>query len=133
MTGPVEQASTVFSESEAVSIAELVVAECPDGISGAFARTVLTGAGGKLILYTSPDGGELYCGLVRPGALQIQSAEGPEGMALSVNGVDIPAERFAEAQDVDAAMQTAINDELLRQEAAGISLTERELAEQRQR
>jgi peptidyl-prolyl cis-trans isomerase C len=143
----VKYADTVFKGDDAKAVADLVKVECPQGVGEEFARVILEARSSTLTIYTSPDGEQVYCTILKPNeqrSIVLKSAaEAPDqDTALLVNGqpVTIAQIQSALAQLPNVANDTAtlnqvvnrvVNDELLRQEAAKVEVGEDEVAKVR--
>ncbi len=140
MSGTVEYTEVSFTGEDAAAVVDLVKAECPS-LEGEFVRGTLKGRGASLIVYLNPND-SIVCSIFRPEKPAVKVVqEGPEGVAATVNGNDIPATMVQRAlaalpkeqRSVNTALNSVVNDELLRQEAADIVVTDEEVAAARSR
>lgn len=142
--GDVEYSEAKFSGADAKSIADLVGAECPQGVGEEFTRVTLEGKGMSLVLYTDLSGDETSCVLFKPDLQTpieyLASDEAPaEGVALTVNGEQmmlsqvqsvldsLPEETPRDENTLGQVLNQMVNDELLRQEASMMSLSDEDM------
>ncbi len=129
------------------ALADLVASECPQAGDDAV-RATFTSRGATLIVYASGGGANVSCEIFRPSqaqpiAYRPREQAPSEGVALVVNGAEVPLARV-EAQlgalpqgttlnesAVALALTRVIDDELLAQQAAGVSVNESEIAQAR--
>jgi peptidyl-prolyl cis-trans isomerase C len=141
--GEVAYSERVFKGDDAKLFADVVKAECPQGAGDEFVRTEIDATSSKLVIYTDKSGKNVTCSILKPGEQkQIiikPAAEAPQGVAVTVNSKDIPldAVRTAVAQlpesqrtdnNINIVVNQLINDELLRQEAEKLEISEEEIA-----
>ncbi|MDD9952757.1 MAG: peptidylprolyl isomerase [Candidatus Woesearchaeota archaeon] len=123
-----------FSGDDAAAVQELVQGQCPT-LPDSFSRATYDAGGMKLVLYVDE---EVVCTILQPGEQKEtvfkKVSEAPEGVALTVNGVEVPVTAIQavlpEGQDaLNLAVNRVVNDELLRQAAADIVVSEEDVTQ----
>lgn len=145
INGEVDYAEKVFSGSDAKAFADLVKTECPQGVGDEFVRVTLDAESATFVLYTSKDGKNVTCSVLKPkGERQVvvkSQADAPdEETAFTVNGGVITLTQLRAAIDalpqnvprdtnaIALAANQLINDELLRQEATKMDVSADDIA-----
>jgi|GEM_PF-4028399 len=145
MNSGLEYAEQRFSDDEARAIADLVQAECPQGVGDEFYRVTLDAKSSTLVLYTDKTGKNVTCSLLKSKdqkqiTIKTQKDAPNNTTAVSVNGKPItlaqvqqyvaalPRGSQIDESSLNLVVNRAINDELLRQEAAQIDVTAEDIA-----
>jgi parvulin-like peptidyl-prolyl isomerase len=148
MNHDVQYSDKSFSGSDATAIADLVTAECPQGVGDSFVRTTIDSRASTLIIYSDMSGKNITCSVLKPKqAKQIvmkKLAEAPDNETIvTVNGQKITISQVQRAlatlpestprddNTVNLLLNSLINDELLRQEANEVEVTDKEIADRR--
>jgi foldase protein PrsA len=138
----------VFSGEEARAIEDLVKAECPQGVGESFVRTTIDSRASTLVIYSDKSGKNISCSVFKPKAqkpvILKSHLEAPTNDTLvTVNGEAIKIQEVQQAlaalpedtprdeNTVNLLLNRFINDKLLQQEAAKITVTQEEIAERR--
>jgi len=148
MNDDVRVSEKYFDGEEARSIADLVKAECPQGVGDTFARLTFDAKSSTLVVYTDKEGAKVLCSVYKPKdqkAIDLKKASDATDptTALLVNGKPItydqikqqlaalPKESQTDTNTINLLVNRMINDEMLRQQAEKISVTADEIAAQR--
>jgi parvulin-like peptidyl-prolyl isomerase len=145
MNDNVTYTEKAFSGDDAKSIADLVEAECPQGVGGTFVRVALDAKATTLILYTTTDGKNVTCSVLKPKEQKpiqtLAPSDAPgNGTALTVNGQPItiaqlqtainalPTSTPRDNNTITLVVNQLINDELLRQAASKVMVSADDIA-----
>ncbi len=144
MNDNVQYTEESFAGDNAKAIADLVSADCPQGVGNEFVRATLDSPEATLIVYTTPDGTNITCTVLKPKQPRPIEHKNPQDApdnqtAITVNGQAItytqvqqalnavPKEQ-QDANTTNAVLLQVINNELLRQQAQDINVTNDDIA-----
>lgn len=131
----------IFKGQDAELFSEVVRAECPQGIGDEFVRVALEARSGTLVIYSDLSGKNITCSVLKPAeaatpVLRTQAEAPAEDVAVTVNGEQITVSQLQQAlaalpestprdeNAVNLVLNQLINDELLRQAAAAVEVSD---------